>query len=155
MSDVRRDAPATGAPTVAQQRGYQRPPESTAWTGWVMFGAMLMILLGTFQVIAGLVALFDDGYYIVSSRGLAVHVDYTAWGWVHLIVGLVAMAAGFGLFNGATWARVLGIGVAALSAIINFAFMAAYPLWSITMIGLDVVIIYAIAAHGRELQVRS
>ena len=83
-----------------------------------------------------------------------VHVNYTTWGWVHLILGLVAIGAGCGLFTGAMWARVLGITVALVSAIVNFAFIAAFPLWAITMITLDVLIIYAIAAHGRELQNR-
>ncbi|QWZ08658.1 hypothetical protein KRR39_01990 [Nocardioides panacis] len=142
----------TGAPGVPQQRGYQAPPEPSAWTGWVTFAAMMMVLLGVFQAIAGLVALFDDGYYLVGPSGLVVNVNYTTWGWVHLIVGLAALAAGFGLFRGAMWARVLGITVASISAIVNFAFIAAFPFWALTMITLDVIFIYAIAAHGRELQ---
>jgi hypothetical protein len=113
---------------------------------------MMMILLGSFQAIAGLVALFDDGYYLVAPSGLVVNVDYTAWGWVHLIVGIVALAAGAGLFTGAMWARVLGIIVATLSAIVNFAFFPAFPFWAMTMIALDVLVIYAIASHGKELQ---
>ncbi len=155
MSDVRKEAPAKGTARVPRQRGDNAPPEPTGWAGWVVFGAMMMILLGSFQAIAGLVALFDEGYYLVGSNGLVVNVDYTTWGWVHLIVGGVALAAGFGLFTGATWARALGIGVAVISAIVNFAFIAAFPFWAITMITLDVLIIYAIAAHGRELQSRA
>ena len=154
MSDVRNQAPATGTTRVPQQRNHEAPPEPTAWAGWVLFGAMMMIMLGTFQAIAGLVALFNHGYYLVGSSGLVVHVNYTTWGWVHLILGLVAIGAGCGLFTGAMWARVLGITVALVSAIVNFAFIAAFPLWAITMITLDVLIIYAIAAHGRELQNR-
>jgi hypothetical protein len=150
---MRQEAPASTTARVPQQRGRKAPsPEPTGWTGWVLFGSMMMILLGSFQAIAGLVALFDDGYYLVGQNGLVIDVDYTAWGWVHLIVGLVAVAAGFGLATGRMWARVLGIIVASLSAIVNFAFIAAYPFWSLTMITLDVLIIYAIAAHGRELQ---
>jgi hypothetical protein len=152
MSDVHKEAPATGATRVPQQRGYEARPEATGWTGWVVFGAMMMILLGAFQAIAGLVALFDKGYYLVGPNGLVVHVNYTTWGWVHLLVGVVALAAGFGLFTGAMWARVLGITVAVISAIVNFVFIAAFPLWAITMITLDVLVIYAIAAHGREMQ---
>lgn len=152
MSDMRQQAPATGTARVPKQRGHEGPPEPTAWAGWVLFGAMMMILLGAFQAIAGLVALFDSGYYLVGPNGLVVNVDYTAWGWVHLIVGVVALAAGFGLMTGAMWARVLGITVAVISAIVNFAFIAAFPFWAITMITLDVLVIYAIAAHGRELQ---
>ena len=152
MSDMRQQAPTTGTTGVPQQRGREAPPEPTGWTGWVVFGAMMMILLGSFQAIAGLVALFDDGYYLVSPNGLVVNVDYTTWGWVHLIVGLVALAAGFGLVRGAMWARVLGVAVAGISAIVNFAFLAAFPFWALTMITIDVLIIYAIVAHGRELQ---
>ncbi len=153
MSDVRHEAPTTGTAQVPRQSAYEAPPEPTGWAGWVIFGGMMMIMLGTFQAIAGLVALLDDGYYLVGSNGLVVNVDYTVWGWTHLIVGLVAVAAGYGLFRGAMWARILGITVALVSAIVNFAFMAAFPFWALTMITLDVLIIYAIAAHGRELKV--
>ncbi len=149
--DVRQQAGATRAGQVPLQRG-DTGSEVTGWAGWVIFGAMMMILLGSFQAIAGLVALFDDGYYLVGKSGLVVSVDYTAWGWVHLAVGLVALAAGFGLFTGATWARVLGIGVAGISAILNFLWMPAYPLWALTMITLDVLVVYAIAAHGGEMK---
>jgi hypothetical protein len=152
MSNVRKEAPTTGARQGTQPRAQQAPPEPTGWTGWVVFGAMMMILLGSFQAIAGLVALFQESYFVVPSQDLVVSVNYDTWGWVHLIVGLTALAAGFGLFTGAMWARVLGITVAVLSAIVNFVFIAAYPLWGITLVTLDVLIIYAIAAHGRELK---
>jgi hypothetical protein len=153
MSDVQNE-PRTTTPSarVPRQRGAEAPSETSGWVGWVLFGAMMMVILGSFQAIAGLVALFDDGYYLVGSNGLVVNVDYTAWGWAHLILGLVAIAAGVGLFTGAMWARVLGITVATISAIANFLWMPAYPLWALTMITLDVLIIYAIAAHGRELK---
>ena len=154
MSDMREAQ--TGATQVPRQtrgpeRG-ERTKEPTGWVGWVFFGAMMLILLGSFQAIAGLVALFDQGYYLVSRNGLLVHVDYTAWGWVHLIVGLVALAAGIGLMTGQMWARVLGVVIALVSAIVNLGFLAAYPLWSITMIALDVIVIYAITAHGSEVK---
>lgn len=152
MSDVQNKARTTRSTRVPRQRGDEAPQEASAWTGWVMFGAMMMILLGAFQAIAGLVALFDNGYYLVGSNGLVININYTGWGWIHLIVGLAAIAAGVGLFRGAMWARVTGIAVAAISAIANFLWMPAYPLWALTMIALDVVVIYAIAAHGREMQ---
>jgi hypothetical protein len=156
MSDVQNEPrTTTGTTRVPRQRSHEAPPAKTGWTGWVLFGAMMMIILGSFQAIAGLVALFDDGYYLVGSNGLVVNIDYTAWGWAHLVLGLVAIAAGAGLFTGAMWARVLGITVATISAIANFMWMPAYPLWALTMITLDVLVIYAIAAHGRELQARA
>ncbi len=152
MSDVRNQAPASATARVPQQRGYEAPPEPTGWAGWVVFGAIMMIMLGFFQAIAGLVALFDKGYYLVGPNGFVVNVDYTAWGWTHLIVGAIAVLAGFALFTGAMWARVLGITVAAVSAILNFAFIPAFPFWALTMITVDILVIYAIAAHGRELK---
>lgn len=151
MSDVRQQASVAGTTRVPQQRGVEAP-ESSAWTGWVVFGAMMMILLGSFQAIAGLVALFDEGYYLVVNDELLVSVNYDTWGWTHLVIGLVALAAGLGLMTGAMWARVLGVAVAMISAIVNLAFIAAFPLWALMMITLDVIIIYAITAHGGELK---
>jgi len=113
---------------------------------------MMMILLGSFQAIAGLIALFDEEYYLVVNNELLVSVDYDTWGWTHLVIGLVALAAGLGLMTGAMWARVAGVAVAMISAIVNLAFLAAFPLWALTMITLDVIIIYAITAHGGELK---
>lgn len=152
MSEMQQKAPAAGTTRVPQQRGYETPTEPTGWAGMVVFGAMMMILLGAFHAIAGLVAIFNESYFYVSSQDLVVSVNYDGWGWAHLIVGAVALAAGFGLFTGAMWARVLGITVAVVSAIANFVWLPAFPLWAITMITLDVLVIYAIAAHGRELQ---
>ncbi len=152
MSDVGHQA-QTGTPKVPQQaRGRPEPTEATGWVGWVAFGAMMMVLLGSFQIIAGLVALFDDGYYLVVSDKLLVSVNYTTWGWVHLIVGLAALAAGFGLFTGAMWARILGVSVALVSAIVNLGFINAFPVWALTMITFDVIVIYAIMVHGGELK---
>jgi hypothetical protein len=153
MSDMRQQA-TTGGTTarVPQQRGARAPASSATWTGWVLFGAMMMVLLGSFQMIAGLVALFNDTYYRVGSSGLLVHVDYSVWGWVHLIIGAAAMATGFGLLAGARWARIPGIVVVILSAIVNLGFLAATPVWATLMIALDVILIYALTAHGREIQ---
>ena len=127
-------------------------PEPTRWVGWVLFAGCIMIVLGTFQVIAGLAALFNDGYYVVTSNNLLVSVDYAGWGWAHLIVGALVLAAGFGVLAGQTWARIVGIVLAGLSAIINLGFLAAFPVWSVLMIALDVIVIYALAMHGQEVQ---
>jgi vacuolar-type H+-ATPase subunit I/STV1 len=140
---------ATGARADTYAPAEARP---TAWTGWIVFAAIMMVLLGAFQVIEGLVALFRDDYFIVGPSGLLVEIDYTAWGWVHLILGVVLLLAGFGLLTGNLAAQIAGIALAVLSAIVNLAFIAAYPLWGIIIITLDVIIIYAIAVHGREVR---
>jgi hypothetical protein len=130
------------------------PPQHTGWAGMVMFGAVMMLMLGAFQAIVGLVAIFDEGYYVVGKNGLVVEVDYTTWGWVHLALGILAVAGGAGLTRGAMWARILGVVVASLIALVNFAFIAADPFWSLTVVTLAVLTIYAITAHGAELQER-
>jgi hypothetical protein len=124
----------------------------SAWAGWVVFGGVMLIMMGSFQVIEGLVALFDDGFYAVRSNGLVINVDYNTWGWVHLIIGIVGVLAGLGLLVGNMLARVVGVAAAFLSAIVNLAFISAYPVWSAIMITLDVIVIYAVIVHGRELK---
>jgi hypothetical protein len=136
----------------AEDRRYV--PESGAWTGWVVFGGVMLITLGAFQLIQGLVALFDDGYYLVRPSGLVVNVNYNTWGWVHLIIGIVAILTGLGLLAGNTFARIVGVAVAVLSAIVNLGFLSAYPVWSAIVIALDVIVIYAIIVHGGELRER-
>jgi hypothetical protein len=124
----------------------------TAWAGWVVFGGVMLIMLGSFQIIEGLVALFDDGFYLVRSNGLVVDVNYNTWGWIHTIIGVVGVLAGLGLLVGNMLARVVGVVVAVLSALVNLAFISAYPVWSAILIALDVIVIFAIIVHGRELK---
>jgi hypothetical protein len=142
------------------QTSQDRPPapeapyhrDSTAWSGWVVFGGVILMTLGAFQVIEGLVALFKDSYYLVRPGGLVVNVDYTAWGWTHLLIGAVAIVTGLGLLVGNLAARIVGVGIAVLSAIVNLAFISAYPVWSTIIIALDVIVIFAIIVHGGQLK---
>jgi hypothetical protein len=127
-------------------------PAPTGWVGWIAFAATMMVILGVFHAMAGLVALFRDEYYLVRPNGLVITLDYTGWGVIHLIIGLVVVLAGFALFRGATWARVLAVVVAGVSAVGNLAFLAASPVWAAIMIAVDILVIYAVTAHGRELQ---
>jgi hypothetical protein len=138
----------------APRRESSSVAEPTAWVGWVVFAATMLVMLGTFHAIQGLVALFQDSYYLVGAEGLVVSLDFTTWGWTHLILGVLAVVTGIALLSGATWARALAVVVAFLSAIANVGFLAAYPVWSTLMIALNVVIIYAITVHGGELRRR-
>jgi len=114
----------------------------------------MMMLVGTFQVIDGLIALFNDDLYVVRPNGLVVNVDYTAWGWTHLLLGILLIAAGAAVFSGRVWGRTLGVIAAAVSAIVNFGFIPAYPVWSLLIITVDILVIYALIAHGGELRRR-
>ncbi|MGE5285832.1 MAG: hypothetical protein ACM3ML_01240 [Micromonosporaceae bacterium] len=126
--------------------------EPTGWVGWFLFAGITAIVLGAFQVIEGLVAVFRDSYYVAGANNLLVHVNYDAWGWTHFGIGAAILIAGFGVLAGTMWGRVLGITVAVISAVVNLAFIAAYPLWGVIIIALDVVMIYALAVHGREMK---
>jgi hypothetical protein len=128
------------------------PGEVTGWAGWVGFAGIMLIMLGIFQAIEGFVAIFDNGYYLVRPNGLVINVDYTAWGWLHLIIGLIAVAVGIGLMTGNMLARIVGVIIAVISATLNLLFIAAYPVWSTIIIAVDVIVIYAIVVHGRELK---
>lgn len=139
--------PAAGPDAMMSTRS-----DVSGWAGWVVFAGAMLVLMGVFQAIEGLVALFRTGYYAVPASDLVVSVNYNTWGWIHLILGVIAILVGFGLITGNTVARVLGVILAGLSAIVNLAFIAAYPVWSTILIALDVIIIYAIIVHGRELQ---
>jgi hypothetical protein len=125
---------------------------STAWAGMALFGGIMMVMVGGFQIMQGVVALLRDEYYLVTRNDLLITLDYTAWGWTHLLLGVVAVLTGFGVMLGQTWARVLGILIAVVSALVNIAFLSAYPIWSTIVIAIDVLVIYALAAHGRELE---
>ncbi|MGN6333068.1 MAG: DUF7144 family membrane protein [Motilibacteraceae bacterium] len=152
MSDTRQTGTTTTTTTSTGGLSVtrERAPEPSGWVGWVYFAGIMLVMLGAFQAIMGFTALFKDSYYWVSSDNLLVKVDYTGWGWTHLILGLVAVAAGLGVMAGQMWARVLGIAFAVISAVVNLAFVAAYPFWSLVIIALDVVVIFALAVHGAE-----
>ncbi|GAA2852527.1 hypothetical protein Acy02nite_51760 [Actinoplanes cyaneus] len=128
--------------------------EPTAWVGAVVFAGVMLLLSGGFQAIEGLVALFKDDYYVSTSSGLVLTFDYTGWGWTHLLLGILAVLTGIGVFLGQMWARVAGIIVAVLSAFANMMFLPAYPVWCTIVIATDVLVIYALAAHGREVRYR-
>jgi hypothetical protein len=134
-----------------QYRSAGREREASGWAvGFILFAAIMMLMSGVFQALAGLVAIFENEFY-VATRNYLFQFDATTWGWIHLVVGLVVAFAGWGLLSGRTWARVVGITLALLSAIANFLFLPYYPFWALTVITLDVFVIWALTAHGRDL----
>jgi hypothetical protein len=124
----------------------QSSPESpiSPWAaGGITFAAVVLVIIGAFQVIAGLTAIFDDNFYVVA-RNYTFDLDASAWGWIHLILGLLLLFTGFGLFSRAAWAGVTAVVLAGLSAIANFFFIPYYPFWSILVIALDIWVIWSI-----------
>ena len=127
--------------------------EVSSWAvGFVLFAGVMMIMAGAFQAFSGLVALFEDEFY-VATRNYLFQFDATTWGWIHLIGGALVAVAGFAVMAGQTWARVVGIILAVLSAIANFTFLPYYPFWAIIIIAVDVFVIWALAVHGRDVKI--
>jgi hypothetical protein len=123
---------------------------SGAAVGFTYFAAIVMFMVGTFHAIAGFAGILENEFY-VSTRNYVFEFDATAWGWIHLIAGLVVIFAAAGLFTGAVWARTVGVTMAVISAIANFGFIPYYPVWSIVIIALDITVIWALTAHGRDI----
>jgi hypothetical protein len=148
MTDIGSSRPAVDTTRPAYSRG----PEPTAWTGWVVFASFMMIMVGSFQIVEGFVAVFDQGFFAVSRSGQVINVDYNVWGWFHVLLGAVILLSGFGVLAGNIVARSVAVCLAGLSALANLLFIAAYPFWSLTIIAVDVLVIYALTVHGRELR---
>jgi len=133
--------------SVQNQPMRSEPPVSGWALGAITFAATIMTLAGIFQALAGLVAIFDDDFYVVT-RNYTFELDVTVWGWIHLIVGLAVFATGLALFSRKAWAGVTAIMLAMLSAVANFFFIPYYPVWALLVIGLDVWVIWALTRPG-------
>ena len=138
--------PAPGAPYTGVAHS-----EATAWAGWVLLGAIMIFMLGVVHVGIGLVALLRPEVLASGRAELLLPVSLTALAWFHIVLGAVAVAAGVGLMRGRGWARVTAILLAGTAALVNFAFLDLYPVWSATAIAMAAVVIYAVAAHGAEV----
>ncbi|MGZ4680933.1 MAG: DUF7144 family membrane protein [Acidimicrobiales bacterium] len=125
--------------------------EPTGWVGWITFAGIMLIIGGVFSATYGLIAIFNDTWAVWGNRG-TVFLDLTQWGWVHLIAGVIVLLAGIGVMSGVMIARIIAVIVAGVSMILNFAALPIYPVWSILMITVDVLVIWALVVHGRELK---
>lgn len=123
---------------------------SSAAVGATVFAAIVMMFAGFVQAIQGLVALFDDSFYVIT-REYVFKFDVTTWGWIHLILGVVVCVAGGALFWSAVWARTVGVIVASVSIITNILWMPYYPVWALLIIALCLYVIWALTIHGRDI----
>jgi hypothetical protein len=128
---------------MADDRTTSGQPVSGWATGGITFAACMLLLIGAFQVVAGLAAIIDDEFFVVT-RNYTFDLDTTAWGWIHLLLGLLLVATGFGLFARQAWAGVTAIVLAGWSALANFFFIPYYPFWAILVIALDVWVIWSL-----------
>ncbi len=126
--------------------------EPTTWVGWVFFGAAMMLIIGMMHVIAGLVGVYNSDFYVATSNAL-IAFDFTTWGWIHLVAGVLLLATGIGVLSGAAWARVSGVILTSIAVLINVSFLSVTPVWSLVGIVLGCLVVYALAMHGREIEV--
>jgi len=125
--------------------------EVSSWAvGWTFYAAIWMWILGFFHGLAGLSAVLDDEIYVVTPN-YVFQLDVTTWGWIHLVLGVIVLLAGFALFNGAVWARAVGVTIAAFSAVANFMWLPYYPIWGLLMIAAAGFVIWALTVHGRDV----
>jgi hypothetical protein len=123
----------------------------SAWAvGYTYFAAMMMVFLGALHALAGLTGIIRDEAFVVT-KDYVLQLDTTQWGWIHLIVGLIVLFAGFGLLSGAVWALTVGVIMAIVSGIVAFVWLPIYPVWGIVLIAVAIGVIWALTAHGRDV----
>jgi hypothetical protein len=126
----------------------ERSPDVSGWAlGGIAFAATMLTLSGTFQALAGLVAIVNDDFYVVAPN-YTYDLDVSAWGWLHMLIGLGVLATGLALYARKTWAGVAAIVIAMISAIANFFFIPYYAIWAVLVIALDVWVIWALTRPG-------
>jgi hypothetical protein len=123
----------------------------SGWAGLVFFASVLLLVSGAINLIQGIAALVSDRNVVLLEGGLYL-VDVTGWGWTLLIFGVVMLAVGIGLFQGQGWARVAAIVLVGVHAVAQVFWLGAYPVWSILMIVLDVVILFALTVHWADVR---
>ena len=114
--------------------------------GVTIFAGVLLTMVSIFQILEGITAIANDTIFV---RGLNYTWQFNVqtWGWIHLIIGLIALATGIGIIMGQTWGYLVGVGIAGLSALSEFMFLPYYPFWSLAVIAIDVVIIWALCSQ--------
>ena len=122
--------------------------------GWIGFAGIILLIVGVLEFVEGLIELLVDDYLIVT-RSRFVAIDLTGWGWIMLIWGVLLVLAGLGLLGGQGWARWVAIVLVSLNLIAQIGFLgnSSYPLWTLTVVALDVIVLYALTARWSESEV--
>jgi len=129
--------------------------EENTGAGWKLFAGIMILIVGAMNMFDGLVAITNANYLKSVAGGSLGHLPVTdnlkTWGWAVLIWGVILILAGFLIFSGNMFGRIVGVIVAGLNALLQLAYLPHYPFWSFTMIVIDVLIIYGLVAHGGRL----
>lgn len=126
--------------------------EPTGWANWVRFAGVILIISGIFSAIQGIIAVVGPDTYFAAVDGDLFIFDVAGWGWWNIIIGVLLFLVGIAVMNGATWARVIAVILAILNAIVHMLLIPVQPWWSFIAIAIDVLIVYALIAHGDEVR---
>jgi len=128
---------------------------TSTWSGWIVFGGWLMLIIGAVTSFEGLIAIIRDEYYVLTPERIIVF-DMTTWGWIALLWGIVLAGAGIALASGKGWARWFALVVGSLNFLVQLGFVGSsnYPLWTLTTLGLTVIVLYALIVHWEEARER-
>jgi len=158
-SDQSRDT-ATSAQTGAESGGatrqyvprqaprYEEAGRRRAATAITLFAAVAMMISGVWNILEGVAGVIHNTFVVILPNYVYT-LSATGWGWFHIILGAVVLAAGIGLFIDKTWARIAAVAIVAISMIVNFLYIPYLPIWSIVLIGLDLAIIWALLTPRR------
>lgn len=139
---------------MSDTRQRQKSPagrQVTGWVGWIAFAATMLFIVGSFNIIDGLVALAKDEVFVNTDRTVLLF-DLTTWGWIHLVLGILQVAVAAALLKGAVWGQLVAIVLVTLNAVAQLTFLGAYPLWATIVIAFDVVTLWALVVHGDEIR---
>jgi hypothetical protein len=138
----------------ARQHPSLAPGRATGWVGWIVFASIMLIMVGCFNSIDGLAALFKDEVFVNISNGLLVF-DLAAWGWIGILLGILQVVVAAAVLSGKVWARMVAVVLVAVNAVEQLAVLGAYPLWAVHIIALDVITNWALVVHGDETRALS
>jgi hypothetical protein len=125
--------------------------QPSGWAiGWTAFAGVLMVMLGIWWIVAGIVAIADDDFFVIAQEWV-FKFSTTTWGWIHLGLGIVILLSGIGLFTANVWARTVGVVLALIAGLVAFAWLPWYPVWAIIFIAAAVAVIWALTAHGHDI----
>ena len=132
-----------------QKSGLYEEPSGWAF-GWAAFAAFMMVMMGIWWIFAGSIAIINGDFYTVTYDWV-FKMQPTTWGWVHIGLGIVSMLAGFNLFSGAVWARIVGVVLATVAGLVAFAWLPSYPIFAIILIAVSVLVVWSLTVHGRDI----
>jgi hypothetical protein len=137
------------APPQSSTTSYEPYFDDDRGMGWIAFAGVLLMILGTMNVIEGIAAIGNAHFFVGDAR--YVFGDLNTWGWITLCLGVLQLIVGLGVFVKNQFARWAGVGVLGVNALAQLLMMPAYPFWSLSLFAIDILAIYGLVAYGKRI----